>query len=485
MNMSMSPAAMSSPAEKQLTATWAITVIAVFLVLVLLGLILRMAQAGELAIGPDRFYALMTLHGLGMAGTLFVGGLAAVWYLAGQYVRASRPLLWTVYALVLAGTAGLIGATLLGRFGAGWYVLYPLPFITVWPAWATGLAIISLIVLGVAWLLGQLELLRALVTRYGLRNVLGWQYFGSTPPQTEIPPFVLIVAVSLIAGAVTTIFGAVLLLLYLFKWFVPNLELDALLMKNVVFLFGHTLVNITMYLGLAVVYERLPQYSGRPWKTNRIVVLAWNATLGLVLVAFFHHLYMDFVQPRAFQVAGQVVSYVSAVPATAVTVFGAIAQVYRSGIRWSFAPLIYYLGLIGWVIGGLAAVVDSTIAVNLFFHNTLWVPAHFHTYFLLGFVFILLGFIAELFGSTAERAAKLSLWLLAIGGYGFVLMFYLGGLFGVPRRFASYAILVQPLAEWGQWVAGIAVYFVWLVLLGLLVYVASVIRGVGKVWSGH
>lgn len=483
--MNTSPAVMGSPAEKRLTAIWAITVVAVFLVLVLLGLVLRMAQAGQLAIGPDRFYALMTLHGLGMAGTLFVGGLAAAWYLAGQYVRASRPLLWAVYVLVLAGTVGLIAATLLGRFGAGWYLLYPLPFITVWPAWATGLAVISLIVLGVAWLLGQLELLRALVMRYGLRNVLGWQYLAGGRPQTEIPPFVLIVAVSLIAGAVTTVFGAVLLLLYLFKWFAPSLELDTLLMKNLVFLFGHTLVNITMYLGLAVVYERLPQYSGRPWKTNRVVVLAWNATLWLVLVAFLHHLYMDFVQPPGLQLAGQVASYLSVIPATAVTVFGAINQVFRSGIRWSYAPLIYYLGLIGWVIGGLAAVVDSTIAVNFFFHNTLWVPAHFHTYFLLGFVFILLGFIAELFGSAAGRAAKLSLWLIAIGGYGFVLMFYLAGLFGVPRRFASYAILVRPLAEWGQSLAGIAVYCTLLVLLGLLVYVASMVRGIGKVWSGH
>jgi cytochrome c oxidase subunit 1 len=484
--MSTAASAIDAPAVKRLTVVWALTVIAVFLVLVLLGFVMRMAQAGDLPeLGPDRFYALMTLHGLGMAGTLFVGGLAAVWYLACRYARPSRPVLWTVYVLTLAGTVGLIAATLLGRFGAGWYILYPLPFITVWPGWATGLAIISLLVLGVGWLLGQLELLRALVMQYGLGNVLGWQYLTSHEPRTEIPPFVLIVTVSLIAGALTTVFGAALLMLYLFKWFTPTLQFDALLMKNLVFLFGHTLVNITMYFGLAIVYERLPDYSGRPWKTNRLVAIAWNATLLLVLVAFLHHLYMDFAQPLGLQVAGQVASYLSAVPATAVTVFGAISQVYRAGIRWKFAPLSYYLGLIGWVIGGLAAIVDSTIIVNFFFHNTLWVPAHFHTYFLLGFVFILFGFIAELFGSAAERAAKLSLWVLAIGGYGFVLMFYLAGLFGVPRRFAAYTILVGPVSQWGQALAGLSVYFVALVVVGLLIYAASVLRGLNKAWSGN
>ena len=39
-------------------------------------------------------------------------------------------------------------------------------------------------------------------------------------------------------------------------------------------------------------------------------------------------------------------------------------------------------------VGGVAAVIDSTVAVNLVFHNTLWVPAHFHTYYLMGVVFM-------------------------------------------------------------------------------------------------
>lgn len=95
-----------------------------------------------------------------------------------------------------------------------------------------------------------------------------------------------------------------MLMLYLAKWLAPALMFDPLLMKNLVFLFGHTLVNITMFLGIAVVYELLPGFSGRPCKTNRIVALSWNLTFMLVLVAFFYHLYMEFVQPLAFQYLG-------------------------------------------------------------------------------------------------------------------------------------------------------------------------------------
>jgi len=43
---------------------WAVTVVVVFLVLVLLGLVLRLNQAAAIAIPPDRFYSVMTLHGL-------------------------------------------------------------------------------------------------------------------------------------------------------------------------------------------------------------------------------------------------------------------------------------------------------------------------------------------------------------------------------------------------------------------------------------
>ncbi len=48
--------------------------------LVLLGLTMRANQAGIINVDPDLFYAVMTLHGLGMAGTGFVAGLAGVTY---------------------------------------------------------------------------------------------------------------------------------------------------------------------------------------------------------------------------------------------------------------------------------------------------------------------------------------------------------------------------------------------------------------------
>lgn len=472
-------------AIRTLTLFWMWTAPVLFLVLVLLGLLMRSSQGGLVALDPDLFYAVMTLHGVGMAGTAFVAGFAGLTYLLAKYVKVNLAIAWAMYVMTVLGVVGLLAACLIGRFGPGWYLLYPLPFTSggAWPNWAIGLAVVSLIVLGVAWLLAQLDVFRALVQRYGLTNALGWQYLrGASTGRTEIPPIVLISAAGcLIPGILTTIGGAVLLMLYLFKWFSPALALDPLLMKNLVFLWGHTLVNITMYIGLAMVYEILPKYSGKPWKTNAVVALSWNAVLVLVMFAFLHHLYMDFSQPVALQYIGQVASYLSAVPATVVTVFGVISQIYRSGMKWQFVPLCFFLAIVGWVIGGFAAVVDSTIAVNSVFHNTLWVPAHFHTYFLAGYFLMLWGFIYEFSGATRDTLAKAGLALLVLGSYGFLFMFYLGGAFGVPRRFAAYnAIPLSSLASDGERFAMIAAGFVVVLIAGLLLMLGAIVVGGAK-----
>jgi cytochrome c oxidase subunit I len=460
-------------AIRRITELWAWTIPVLFLVLILLGLMMRLNQGGIVDIDVSYFYAAMTLHGLGMVGVAFTGGIVAAAYLLASYVRVNLAISWTMYILTVLGVAGLVTACLTGKFGPGWYLLYPLPFLSngMWPEWASGLAVVSLIILGVAWLLGQVDLFRALVAQYGPANILGWQYLVKTAAnRVEIPPIVLISAAGcLIPGILTTIDGAVLLMLYLFKWVSPALAFDPLLLKNMVFLWGHTLVNITMYLGLALVYELLPKYTGRPWKTNAVVAIAWNAVLFLVLFAFFHHFYMDFVQPLPLQFVGQVASYLSVVPATVVTVFGVIGQVYRSGMQWRFVPLCLYVGIIGWVIGGFAAVVDSTIVVNFAFHNTLWVPGHFHHYFIAGYFLMLWAFLYEFSGSTHDKLAKVGLSLLVAGAYGFLVMFYLAGTFGVPRRFATYgSIPISSLARFGEHTAAVAAGFVVIVLAGLL-----------------
>ncbi len=468
-------------AVRSTTLLWFVTVLAVFVIMITFGITMRLAQGQALDVALPVFYALMTMHGLGMVGATFSAGLAMIWFITASYAKPSVGLMRFALVLFIAGAVGLLAATLIGRFGAGWYALYPLPFHNpIWPQWSIGVAIVSLMLLGVSWLLCQLDILRALAVRYGVSKLLGWQYFSAAKPLEELPAPVLIVVMCTVAGTLGTLSGAATFAIYLFKWFAPQASFDALLLKNTMFLFGHIIVNLAMYCGIAAVYEFLPSYTKRSWGLNKITVLAWNATFIFILGAYFHHLYADFAQPTALQYAGQILSYSSAVPATAVTVFGVGSQVFGSGLRWTFTPLAFFLGILGWVIGGIAAVVDSTIAINQIFHNTLWVPGHFHTYFLVGFVFIMLGFVHRFAASGAERLATGSLWAMVVGGYSFVLMFYLGGLSAVPRRYASYqALSFGSIGGTGAHLALAGAIFAAVFLLGIVGFYVSLVRGRG------
>ena len=99
--------------------------------------------------------------------------------------------------------------------------------------------------------------------------------------------------------------------------------------------------------------------------------------------------------------------------------------VWGSRYRWTLASTLLYLGFAGWAIGGTGAVIDSLIPINFRFHNTLWVPAHFHTYLLLGVMFWVMAFLAHLLEQAADRpASRLATYLapalMVVGGYGLV-----------------------------------------------------------------
>ncbi len=452
-----------------ITSAWIIVVALLFPILILLGVGMRTVQSGGLPQLQPWFYPMMTLHGLGMVGLWFTAPLACVSDALQRYVRPSTRVSWLALGGTLLGVVLLLICVFAGRFASGWYFLYPLPLMGGWPKWSTMVFLIALTVLGVSWLVWSLDLLRAIAARYTLAQALAWHYIaGRSDPQ--VPPLVLIATVSLIVCVAGLIAAVALLVLYYVDVF-GGIRSDMLLMKNLTFFFGHVIVNLSMYLGAAITYEVLPEYAGRPWKTNRVVAISWNTVLVVVLLAYFHHLYMDFVQPQAVQYIGQIASYVSSIPAAVVTIFGGLMLVYRSSMRWSLAPALFLAGLAGWAIGGVGAVIDSTITVNAVLHNTLWVPAHFHSYFLMGLVLLTLAYFYHYGRSEAAASeTRASRWLIMSlmlgGGYGFLLMFYLAGAFSVPRRYALYPAEVSYGSAYAAAGAGFAALF----LVGLLLF---------------
>lgn len=423
----------------------------VLLLMAAVGLTMRAAQAGWLGLDPARFYELMTAHGIGMVGTAGLGGAAVMWLMVARHVRLDARLGWAALALALLGVVAILAAIFGAGFAGAWTFLHPLPVVAggVWEPHAARLYLFGLLLVGVAFLLIHFEIGRAILGRYGgFARALAWPFlFGRT--QEDLPPPTLVAAAAVtIFNTLGIVVGAAVVLALLVTTFDPSFPVDALLAKNMIYFFGHVFINASIYMAVTGLYEIVPQYTGKPWKTSRVLVASWAAILLMVMAVYPHHLLQDTVMPGWALVIGQVLSYLAGLPVLLVTLWALMGQLWRRPLRFDAALALLVTGTVGWAVGTVPAVADAILSVNKVMHNTLWVPGHFHTYLLLGEVALVLGvgsWLVRRDGEAIGASERVALWAYLGGGAVFVLAFLLGGAQGVPRRFAVHEAAWQGL----------------------------------------
>ncbi len=442
----------------------------VLLLMMIFGLVLRLEHAQFVDIGPLWFYKLMTVHGIGMVGIVGLAGAAVMWHFLSQHVTLSKGILWLNLLIFLVGVLLILGAVFLGNFHAAWTFLFPLPS-TSMGAWSNDAAAAFLggiLVIGVGFLLFHLDIARAVTVRYGgLGGGLGWpQLFGPDDGNAP-PPAVVASTMTTIVNLVALVVAATILVVMLINLYFPAFSVDARLAKALIYFFGHVFINSVIYMAVIAVYEILPRYTQRPWKSNKVFLASWTASTIMVLFIFPHHLLMDFAFPKWFLIMGHIIGYLNTFPILVVTGYGALMIVYRSGIRWDMCTRLLFVSLFGWAAGAMPAFIDGTITVNYVMHNTLWVPGHFHTYLLLGMLSMVFGFMYYL-GKPSRDAADfkldvLAFWAFAIGSLGFTLSFLYGGKISAPRRYAVHL---------DEWLVPdrFAVFFAALLIAAVLVF---------------
>jgi cytochrome c oxidase subunit 1 len=450
----------------------------VILLMMLFGLIMRMTQGQMLPIEPNVFYQLMTAHGIGMVAIAGLGGSAVMWHFLGKYVNLRAGFAWANLAFFLAGVVLVLGGIFIGGFAAAWTFLYPLPAnsMGMWGKHAAAAYMGGVLLVGVGMLLFYLESARAIIQKYGsFAKALGWHFLKNgqdAPPATVIASTVVT-----IINIIAILIGAVILSMMLINLYVPEIAINPLLAKNLIFLFGHVFINSTIYMAVIAVYEILPQYTGRTWKVYKPFVWAWSATCLMVLTVYPHHLLMDYAQPLWMHIMGQIISYTSSLPVLALTLTATLGTIYRSNIKWDLTSALLVLSIFGWSAGVIPAVVDGTIAVNQVMHNTMWVPGHFHLYLLLGCVAMIFAFINWI--ANQEQASgfsaleKAMLWTFACSAFAYALMFLLSGQASVPRRWAVH------FPEW-LWYSQVASVFAAGVVISAMAIVVRALGGIIK-----
>lgn len=473
--------ASTQPRERLYLQLYLATTLAVLLLMIVAGVLLRANQATYINLSPDLFYQIMTLHGAGMVGIAGLAGTSIMWYFLRRYVSLTPGIFLTNLVLFVIGVVMILGAILFGKFAGGWTFLYPLPAksMGLWSQHAAAAYVGGLLVIGVGFLLFYFDAARALLQKYGsLGRALGVNQLLSGNIDASHPPTVVASTMVIIVNTIGTLAGAVILVLTLINLYYPAMEIDALWAKNLIYFFGHVFINATIYMAVIAVYELLPKYTGRPWKVNRTFLAAWVASTVMVMIVYPHHLLMDMVMPSWMLIMGQIISYLSGIPVLLVTAYGALVQIHHAKVNWATPAKFIILGIFGWSAGVIPAVIDGTVVVNQVMHNTLWVPGHFHFYLLLGLLPMVLAFMFHISRKENEvvknKLVSSSFWTFLVGGLIFVFMFLYSGYQGAPRRWAEH---IEAWIPYDQ----IATVFGVVVLISMLVFIINLFARLGRI----
>jgi cytochrome c oxidase subunit 1 len=469
--------------ERRFGLLFAGTGVALVAAMGILGLVMRLTQATLIDVSPAWFYRILTLHGAGMITGVLLAMMGALWYVLHATVPLGSGRMLATYVLILAGAVAVVIATLVGGFGAGWTFLPPLPFDPAgqWSVWSESVFFVGNLLVGAGFCVFCIDVLEQTTTTYGgLLRTLGWDYLRGRRDDAP-PPQAIAATVVAIDGLISCAVGSTILLGLLGRTYDHSVGIDALVAKNLVYFFGHSIANLSIYLAAAAIYVLVPRYAGRPYETTKVFVAGWMGSLVFIATAYSHHLYMDFVQPTWADVVSEVASYGALIPVAVVTIYSMTMLIWGSRYQWTLASTLLYVGFAGWAIGGVGAVIDSIIPINFRLHNTTWVVAHFHTYLILCVVVWAVAFFAHLLerdaGRTSSRAARTAaVGLILVGGYGLTGTWFVEGALGVPRRYA-----IQPPGTSGYSVAGSV--FALLLALGFLVLFVQLVPLARAAWE--
>lgn len=458
-----------------------ITGIVIFLLMMIIGVSLRMEQAKWITIRPNFFYQLLSMHGAGMVGAMSLVTTAVMWFFLRKYVRLHLWAFVANYVLFMVGVVCVVISIFAGGYGALWTFLYPLPVkgMGLWTAGTSALFMVGYLLIGIGSLLFYLDAAAGIIRVHGnFGRALGlrWLIRGTIDP--DHPKAVVAGTSVLIANSAGILAGAVVLVMSLINIFYPSVELDALLAKNLIYWFGHMYINATIYMGVIAVYELLPRYTGKPYPISRPFLWSWAATTLFVIIVYPHHLMMDFAQPQWLTVMGQLVSWGAGFAVFLVTAYGALTNVYRSGIKWTMPSRLLVLSMFGWAAGIVPAIIDGTVRNNLVLHNTQWVPGHFHFYLLLGVLAMALALMYHVVGSRENGPPnsgldRVGFPMYVVGGLIFVFAFLDAGRLSVPRRMAEHLDTWTQTDKMGSIGA-------LLVILAMLFFAARIIAGLLK-----
>jgi cytochrome c oxidase subunit 1 len=270
----------------------------------------------------------------------------------------------------------------------------------------------------------------------------------------KVPLFAwAIYGTSVIQVLATPVLGIVLALVAVEAYggigvFNPNRGGDPLLFQHLFWFYSHPAVYIMILPAMGVISECVSAFSRKNSASYIAIVVS---TVGIAFVGFFtwgHHMFVSgqsVFGAGAFGVLSMLVAIF-----TAMKIFTWTATLYRGSIAIT-APFVYVIGFIFLLgFGGMTGVAVATTSLDIHWHDTYFIVAHFHFIMvgaaLMAFLAGLHYWFPKMFGRRYPEGLGIGSAVLVVFGFfaTFVPMFLLGNM-GMPRRYWLYPDRFEPL----------------------------------------
>ena len=248
---------------------------------------------------------------------------------------------------------------------------------------------------------------------------------------------------------------------------IPNSGGSPILWQHLFWFFGHPEVYIIILPGMGITSHIISTFSRKPIFAYRAMVIATFSIGFIGFIVWGHHMFASGMSPLAGMVFS-VLTLTVGVP-SAIKVFNWLATLWGGQIRCT-ASMMYALGFVSFFVsGGVTGLLLAQPAIDVYFHDTYFVVAHFHMIMGLAAVFGMFAalqfWFPKMFGRyMSEPLGKLHFWITIIGVYSIFIPMHFLGMAGAPRRYAqftefTYLAKLQPLAvhiSWAAFVTGAA-----------------------------
>jgi len=299
-----------------------------------------------------------------------------------------------------------------------------------------------------------------------------------------ITAFLLILVMPVLAGAVTMLltdryFGT--------SFFNAAGGGDPGMFQHIFWFFGHPEVYIMILPSFGIVSEIIPTFARKRLFGYVSMVYATAAIAFLSFIVWAHHMF-SVGMPLGGQLYFMYATMLIAVP-TGVKIFNWLATMWRGAMTFE-TPMLFSIAFVAlFTVGGFSGVMMALAPVDLQYHDTYFIVAHFHYVLVPGSVFAIIAaayyWLPKWTGHMySERLGKIHFWWSAISVNVLFFPQHFLGLAGMPRRIPDYSTQFAEFNMWssiGGFAFGLAqVFFVYIVI--------KTVRGgqkaTAEVWEG-